>query len=205
MPKHSQLSQPADAAVAAYGRGIAAVITASFGYGWLCWGFSAIPHLPVATWAALSFAANALILWAIAGLLRGRKMMKAQGTSRAGFWRKRRTPFVIVTLLEIAGCILVAVLATSFHHPGWIAAGISLVVGLHFLPLGRIFARLYYWVGGLIVLCAALSLTSAGSWNRTASACIATGSVLCATAICILIRSSRVHAPVASPLQPTGH
>lgn len=109
------------------------------------------------------------------------------------FWQKRRQAFRIVTLLEVVGIIIVVMLANLFRRPDWLAVGISLVVGLHFLPLGRIFGTaLYYWVGTLIVVWNILTLTALKSWNLTASVGIATGLILWAAAIYVLKRSFRV-------------
>lgn len=103
---------------------------------------------------------------------------------RNDFWQKRRKAFRLVTVLEVAGCILVVVLANVFRRPDWVAAGISLVVGLHFLPLGRIFGvASYYWVGALIVVWDILSITALRSWNLTAAVGIGTGLILWATAV----------------------
>lgn len=123
-------------------------------------------------------------------------MMRAQGASRRDFWQTRRKPFGIVTLLEVVGCIVVVMLTNVFQRPDWIAVGISLVVGLHFLPLGRIFGfASYYWVGTLIVVWDILTITALKSWNLTASASIATGVILWATAIYVLALSFRIVPP----------
>lgn len=127
---------------------------------------------------------------------RGRKTMRTQGATRADFWRTRRKPFVIVTVLEVAGCSVAVILANLFHRPDWLAVGISLVVGLHFLPLGRIFeVVVYYWVGSLIVLWDILTIAASKSWNLTASASIPTGLILWATSIYVLVRSFRTILP----------
>jgi hypothetical protein len=111
-------------------------------------------------------------------------MLRVHGGLRNDFWQKRRKAFRIVTLLEVLGCIIVVVLANIFRRPDSVAVGISLVVGLHFFPLGRIFGLAsYYWVGTLIVVWGILSITALKSWNLTASAAIGTGLILWATAI----------------------
>jgi len=173
---------------AAFGRGLAAVITTCFGFIWLGWGLSEIRDLPGAIWVAHVSLAAALMVFAIAAVRRSRKLMRAQGVSRGDFWQKRRKPFGIVTILEVGGCVIVVMLANLFRRPDWIAIGISLVVGLHFLPLGKVFAvASYYWVGSLIVIWDILTMTT--SWNWTASAGIATGLILWAAALHALVRS----------------
>lgn len=128
--------------------------------------------------------AAALMAFAVIAVRRGRKMVSVHGGLRNDFWQKRRKAFRIVTLLEVVGCIIVVVLANVFRRPDWVAVGISLVVGLHFLPLGRIFGvASYYWVGTLMVVWDILSMTALKLWNLTASAAIGTGLILWATAI----------------------
>jgi hypothetical protein len=177
----------------AFGRGIAAIVTTAFGFIWLGWGLSVVTSLPPDVWVGYFSVAAALIAFALTAVWRGRKMMKALGSPRGDFWQKRRKAFRIVILLEVVGCIIVVILANVFRRPDWIAVGISLVVGLHLLPLGKIFGfASCYLVGTLIVICDVLSVTALRSWNLTASASIATGVILWGAAIYVLVRSFRV-------------
>ena len=174
----------------AFGRGVAAIITTGFGFIWLGWGLSEIRNLPATVWVAHLSLAVALMAFAVTAVRRARKMIKAQGMSQDDFWRKRRKAFGFVTLFEITGCIAVVVLANLFRQPQSIAVGISLVVGLHFLPLGRVFGvASYYWIGSLIIAWDILTMTTSKPSNWTASAGIATGLILWASAINALVRS----------------
>lgn len=187
------MENQATTAGAAFGRGMAAIITTTFGFIWLGWGAGVLGGLPAAIWVGYLCVAVALMAFAVTAARRGRKMMSAQGVSRSDFWQKRRKPFGVVTVLEVVGCIVVVMLANAFRRPHLIAVGISLVVGLHFIPLGKIFgAASYYWVGSLIVVWDILTITALKSWNSTASAAIATGVILWATAIYVLVRSFRI-------------
>jgi hypothetical protein len=193
------MGNQAELAGAAFGRGIGAIITTAFGFIWLGWGFSVLRDLPAAIWVVYFSVTIALMAFAVIAVRRGRKMMKAQAGLRGNFWQKRRKPFGVVTSLEVVGCIFVVMLANVFRRPDWMAVGISLVVGLHFLPLGRIFVfPSYYWVGSLIVVWDILTITALKSWNWTASAGIATGMILWATAIYALMRSFRIVPPERS-------
>ena len=184
------MENPAAMAGVVFGRGIAAIITTGFGFMWLGWGLSVFPALPPAIWVVDVTVAVVLMAFAVTAVRRGRKMMKARGAPRDDFWQTRRKAFGIVTLLEVLGCIIVVVLANLYQRPDWIAVGISLVVGLHFLPLGRIFGvASYYWVGTLIVVWDILAIFALKSLNLTASAGIATGVILWAAAIHILVRA----------------
>lgn len=174
----------------AFGRGLAAIISTGFGFIWLGWGFSGIRNLPPAIWVVYFSVAAILMTFAVTAVRRGRKIMTAQGASRNVFWQQRRKAFGVVTLLEVVGCIVVVILANVYQRPDWVAVGISLVVGLHFLPLGRIFEVVsYYWVGTLIDVWDILTIITLKSSNWTASAGTATGLILWAAAVYILARS----------------
>lgn len=186
------MENQAATAGAAFGRGMAAIITTTFGLIWLGWGLGVLGGLPAAIWVGYVCVAVALMALAVTAARRGRKMMSTQGASSSDFWQKRRKAFRVVTVLEVVGCVVVVMLANVFRRPDLIAVGISIVVGLHFIPLGNIFeAASYYWVGSLIVVWDVLTITALKSWNSTASAAIATGVILWATAIYVLVRSLR--------------
>jgi hypothetical protein len=183
---------------AAFGRGMAAITTTSAGIVWFGWGFSALRSFSVAMLVAYLSLAAVLMAFAVKAVLPGRKMMKAQGVSRSDFWKKRRKAFGIVAVLEVVGCIIVLALVGEFRRPDWTAAGVSLVVGLHFLPLARIFeSAAYYWVGSLMVAWDIVTVTVLKSWNPTVSAGIA-GAILWAAAIHTLMRSFWVASPERS-------
>ncbi|MGH9740373.1 MAG: hypothetical protein ACRD4X_17565 [Candidatus Acidiferrales bacterium] len=180
---------------AAVGLGFGAIIATVGGFVWFGWSFSAFRSLPLAVFAAYFSVAVTLMTFAVIVLRRGRKMMKALGVVRSDFWQKRRKAFGTVVALEIVGCIIVLVLVAVFHRPAWTAVGISLVVGLHFIALGSIFAprgRLWYSVGGSMVGWDILTVTALRSWNPTASAAIAAGMIMWAAAIYLLLLSLRM-------------
>ncbi len=182
----------AEFAGTAVGRGIGAVITACAGFVWFGWALSAFRAVPAAILLTYLLLAIALVSFALVAVRRGRKMLRALGAQRSDFWRHRRKPFWIVVFLEVVGCGIAVALVGVLRRPEWVAAGISLVVGLHFLPLGRIFeAPAYYWVGSLIVVADILALMLSGIWNPTALAAGATGAILWAASIHLLARSLR--------------
>lgn len=187
-----------ETAALACGRGIAAIISTSFGFAWLGWGSTALHGLPWEIWTAYLLATCALLALAIRALRRGRKMLEAQEGAWLRFWQRRRKAYRILTLGEIGGCLIVVALANLFHRTDWIAVGISFVVGLHFLPLSRILGvATYYWVGASIVTFDAVAIVTRESLNPTAFAGIATGLILWISAIYALVRSSGAgaHAP----------
>lgn len=93
--------------------------------------------------------------------------------------------------LEAVGIGIASVLGYALHHTEFIAAGVGIVIGLHFIPLGKIFHRTYYWVGCVMtiwnVLVVALRFPHPVSY-----AAIGTGAILWMTAIHLLIRSRMI-------------
>jgi hypothetical protein len=74
---------------------MAAIITTSADSVWFGWRFSALRSLSVAMLVAYLSLAAVLMAFAVKAVLRGRKVMKAQGVSRSDFWKKRRKAFGI--------------------------------------------------------------------------------------------------------------
>ena len=180
----------AESASAVYGRGISALIATFAGFMWCGWGFSALPNHPATIAVANLLMAVALMAFAVKVARRSSRMMEAEGLSPSDFWRKKRKRFGVVVILEFVGCILVFILLGAFHHPEWTATGISIVVGLHFFPLARIFeSATYYWVGSLMVGWGILTVLVLKSWNLTASAGFASGAILWAAAMYHIARS----------------
>jgi len=182
-----------ETAGATFGRGMAAIVTTTFGFIWIGLGLSVLPSVPAAIWVTYSLATVVLLTLAVTAMRQGRKLMAAQATSRGDAWQARRNGFRLVTTIEVIGCIAVVVLADVARRPTWIPVGVSLVVGLHFLPLGKVLGiTQYYWVGALIVLCDILVITASRSVNLVAAVGTSTGVILWGSAIYALIRSLRV-------------
>ncbi|MGH9494841.1 MAG: hypothetical protein ACRD3B_07585 [Candidatus Sulfotelmatobacter sp.] len=141
---------------------MAALMMTVFGFIWLGWGFSASSAftdfssgsiLPATRW--ISFYAVFLVLLGISiqAVRRSAARMKTAHVSASGFRSRYSRPFKKISFFEGAGCILAVALTVLFHRMDLLAFGISLVVGLHFLPLARLFRfPAYYVAGGAIIL-----------------------------------------------------
>jgi len=101
-----------------------------------------------------------------------------------------RNGFIWAVVAEIVGCLAVILICNLLRRADLIPAGIALVVGLHFLPLAKIFrAPIYYATGMLIPLwCVASFLLFRGPAIDVAAA-IGTGIVLWLTSAYGLIRA----------------
>ncbi len=92
-----------------------------------------------------------------------------------------------------AECLLIWLCAMLLAHLGlgiWIPMGVAGIVGLHFLPLARVFeVPLYYWTGALCVLgmLACSMLHDAGT--RLLCVGLLMAAVLWLTALLLLLRA----------------
>ena len=63
--------------------------------------------------------------------------------------------FIVVVILEFTAIGILSAIAYVFHRPDLAPALAAIVVGLHFLPLGKIFrqARYYFWGIAITLWC----------------------------------------------------
>src|SRR6185437_10042648 len=130
--------------------GAGATILIAMGFFWLGWGYGYVPKLwPIAStqaglgfglgWMVVYAATIVLLVTAIRAWRKAHARLRIAALSGAELWRRNSQSFRRITMFEGIGCGLVVVLALTLRLPDLMAAGISLVVGLHFLPLGRLF------------------------------------------------------------------
>jgi hypothetical protein len=160
---------PAITPSAVRGHGIGIVVCAIFAALWANWARPLLADSPRAwTWIAT------LVVVAISGilLLAGASMIgRARRLSRAthagnGAPRGMRRGFALVLLAEIVALNIAAYLLVGHHMVQYLAPTVAIVVGLHFLPLARIFRSPHFFATAIV-------MTLAGS---VAVAMIATGS-----------------------------
>lgn len=163
-----------------------------FGFFWLGWAVTVAERNPAVAWPALYGGFLVLLAVTIPGVRRGKALVNLHGAHDAT-WRLARGPFHAIAALEAAGCALAVILALAWHRPELVAAGISLVVGLHFLPLARWFrVPLYYVVGTAIIVCDILAWVLLRSSAITVSVGFTTGLILWTVAVYGLLRSRRL-------------
>lgn len=124
------------------------------------WAGSAIGVLSSAAAVALATAGLAICVLLIAGARRLRlaaMAIPASVSSGADLGRVR-SGFALVTLGEAAAVVAAINVLVRSGRPQWIPAVICAVVGLHFVPLARLFrVRVYY--ASAVGLCAMAVLT----------------------------------------------
>jgi hypothetical protein len=206
------LVDPAQPQASALGLGMAAVIMTIFGFIWLGWGFSVSQPftdfsssrtLPAARWISFYIAFLVLLGISIQAIRRGMASLRSLAAPPDSFRTRFSRQFRIISFFEGSACGLVVLLALRFHRLDLLAAGISLVVGLHFFPLARLFQfPAYYAAGAAIVLSDVLSMVLLRAESITLVAGAATGAVLWITAIYTLLLSRKLLRESARPESP---
>ncbi|MHB8635373.1 MAG: hypothetical protein ACYC96_02755 [Fimbriimonadaceae bacterium] len=170
------------------GAGIGALIMSVFGFTWLGWGFSADSAFTPVEWVVLYIFAGALV-WACAHAIR---RDKSRAGERDEFWAKTGKQFTRLNIAQGVLCGIVVFFAVVGNRLDLLPLGISLVVGVHFLPLAAILrVPAYYATGIAIVAGDALCWTIFRSAALVMSVGVATGGILWLTAAYALFRAAQ--------------
>jgi hypothetical protein len=165
------------------GRGVGALALTAFGALWL---FNAL-HVGGATrfwFAVLWIVAAALALASIVSLHRGRRAMGRLPRRGPEVARKFWTVFG----LEAAAIVVAVVLFQLWHWERYMVAAIAAIVGLHFLPLAKLFrAPVYYFTGiALVAWPTVLLVAMPASTQRDVAIAYGVGALLWGTALIVL-------------------
>ena len=202
-----RLADPSQPGASAFGLGTGALLMTVFGFVWLGWGFSVSQAfinfssgsaLPAARWITFYLLTLALLGVSIQSLRKGKALM-GPAAGAAEFRSRFSKPFRMIVCLEGAACGVVVALVLALHRLDLLAAGISLVVGVHFIPLARLFRfPAYYAAGAAIIVSNLLSVALLRAEAITLSVGVATGAVLWITAIYALLRCRQFLREVAA-------
>lgn len=126
-----------------------------FGFFWAISGSSPLPVVPRVIGYVLAVVIAGALLTALRRAARTNPVVVSEGASRKRVYRT----FSIVVAAEVVGILIVVRACAALGKPEAIAGVIALVVGLHFIPLARLFhVKVYY--GTAAVLC----LVSVVTW-----------------------------------------
>jgi hypothetical protein len=161
-------------------RSYGAMVAAWFGAAWLC-AWRSAAHAPVFLTGAVL--AGAALVSSVA-YLQARRFRRI-GPAVPGGQRARSMRFYWI--VNVAQWLLIFGAAAALGasgHPRWIVAAVILVVGLHFIPLGRIFAdRLHYATGAALVVLACSYPLLSPSGPQDPIGLLGAGIILSASAI----------------------
>jgi hypothetical protein len=135
--------------------GFGALVGGMFGMGWLGWGLG----------TAHAFTPTVIILFDVFGILllgysiyfirKGRSLCGYYPAPSSTLTQRMKKQFIVVVVLEFTTIAILGTIAYAFHRPDLAPALAATVVGLHFLPLGKIFrqARYYFWGIAITLWC----------------------------------------------------
>lgn len=171
---------------------IGVAIAGGFGIAWAFWAASGLSG-GAATAVRIAGAVLGVVLVAAALICRGAAgpgESPPGGGSESMFRSRGYRVWVAVELVALVGG---NVLLGATGHGAYVAAWTALVVGVHFVGFGRLFAPVFYWLGAALIaaaiagatvgaaggtrqaveastgLIAAASLFAAGAWGLMAS------------------------------------
>jgi hypothetical protein len=133
------------------GRAIGALVCGFFGSCWMLGAayFGEISN-PVLL-LVLALVAAASVVWPIAQLVRVRRLPYSTGSGRR--WSDVSKPYWTLVVIEWGACIVVSNWLISTGRADLISQAVGLIVGLHFVPLAKIFrAPIYHWTAAAMVL-----------------------------------------------------
>jgi hypothetical protein len=140
--------------------GFGALVTGMFGMGWLGSGLG----------MAQAFTPTVIILFDAFGILllgysiyfirKGRSLRRNHPASSDAQTQRIKKQFIVVVILEFTAIAILSTTAYIFHRSDLAPVLAAIVVGLHFLPLGKIFrqARYYFWGIAITLWCSACAI-----------------------------------------------
>ena len=135
--------------------GFGALVAGMFGMGWIGSGIGAA-HLFTPTIIVLFDVFGILLLgYSIYFIRKGRALRRDYPASSNARTQRINKQFVVVVILEFTAIAMLSTIAYLFHRPDLAPVLAAIVVGLHFLPLGKIFrqARYYFWGIAITLWC----------------------------------------------------
>jgi MFS family permease len=172
------------------GRAIGALVMTAFGAIWMISGATALSLLNWEIWLIVAILTGLLCVAALLELQAARRIPTTPATaSQSKSIQTRRRRFGIVLAFEWVPIFLVAFVLGRIGHPDFILPAIAVIVGLHFIPLARLFnCPLYYWTGISFVLVAIGSFAIDPLAIRQAITCLGCGLALWLTTAVLVFR-----------------
>ncbi len=170
------------------GAGRGALIIAMAGAGWLGWGLSVAQVYNAVVAPIFGTVAISLWVWSIYAMRTGRALRRQHPAPSLPLSQFPTRSFVIVLVTEGLAIVLVILFAAGHaHRPDLATDGCALVIGLHYIPLARIFrAPKLAALGILIALWCILSWVFFRT-TLVVAVTAGTGILMWATAVAVLL------------------
>jgi hypothetical protein len=163
------------------GRAIGAMFFLAFGAAWLCgWAFLAL----ASPWpVAIAIVIACAVLMVIALRVYQANASAKRQADESPDARRRSRLFVYVNIAQWVLVLVVANVLANTGRPGWILPAIMFIVGLHFIPLARIFAYPTHYVTGIALMLLSIGYPLISTMGPGSPAgCLGAGLILWASA-----------------------
>lgn len=162
------------------------IVCAAFAALWTSWATPLLSGLsePLG-WAAICIAAalsGTLLVAGMATIRRGRRLSLATGVGDSAP-RGMRRGFMWVLVGEIAALNVATYLLISHHLVQYLAPAFALIVGMHFLPLAKIFRAPYYCATAVAMMLAGVVAAAAITTGSAAATANGMADLACAAAL----------------------
>ena len=164
-----------------------------FGVGWLGWGLGLAKAF--SGFVPLAFGCMAFLLWgsSLYFIRKGRSLRRKFPPLPPSETRAVHKQFWLVVLFEALAILAVGILATHLQRPDLGADWCALVVGLHFLPLAKVFRTPPLALFGVLIMSWSLAAWALFRSNTlVVGVDIGTGVLLCAVSISALLYARKL-------------
>lgn len=184
---------PGRHAVAVLGAGRGALVMAVFGVGWLGRGLGQAKAFNGFTGPAFGFTALLLAACPIYFIRQGRLLRRKHRAVGGPTQQTTRKWFILVAAIEVLAIALASILANRWHRSDLATDWSAMIVGIHFLPLAKIFrAPNLDVLGVLMTLGCAFCWTLLRSSALTISVSLGTGTLLWGACVSALFRARAI-------------
>jgi hypothetical protein len=165
------------------------LICALFGSAWMYWAVVFSGHRTPIWFSVVSLPAITLTIWAIVRILAFRHLTSSAADLQ--HWRSFRKFLWIESVIEWALVSIGTFLLSRIGRYDLIPQLFGLIIGMHFLPIAKVFQlRNYYWVGAIMITGELSSLLIPRGDMRNIVGCACIGLTLWINGLIILSRIS---------------
>lgn len=173
-----------------------ALICVLFGSAWMFLAVVFSGHATPIRFGAVAVTATILTFWSVARIRATQRFVYSE--SDLHHWKSFRKLFWIDSAIEWLSAAVAANILAYYRRLDLIPQVLGVIIGLHFLPLAKIFRQpLYYATGAAIIIVALGTLLTPPGGMRNLAGCATIGITLWLTALINLRRTWR-HAQTQS-------
>lgn len=180
-------------------RAVSGVIFGIAASAWFGWAQASPPTGWPVPLAVGSIASLVIVVGGVLLALRHRHGPSAMADPRV------RRGYNVTVAVEVVACVAGAIVLGRIGHPAYISAWILFVVGVHFLPLGRLFARRDLLLSGTVLAVVSVAAVAAGTTGVAAPTTVAGVGAGVILAACAVLDVRRAYLTGVGAAVPESH